>query len=50
MMGLILGIAFWLTIDMIKSMKPWERKLFANTPHVYVFLAEVKHYVPIKFM
>ena len=46
-MGLILGIAFWLLLDKIKTVKPWQRKPFANTVHVYRFLADTKHYVSI---
>ena len=49
-MGLILGITFWFTIEKIKPMKPWQRKLFANTSHVYMFLTYTKHPIPIKMM
>ena len=31
-------------------MKPWQREVFANTVHVYMFLAETKHYVSKNLM
>ena len=49
-MGLILGIAFWLIVDKIKTMKPCQRKLFANTVHKYMILADTKHYLAVKLM
>ena len=47
-MELILGTAFWLIPDKIKTMKPWPRKLFANTVYMCVFMANTKHHVPKK--
>ena len=49
-MRLIVGSAFRLIVDKIKAKKPWQRKLFTNTVHVFVFLADSKLYVPIKLM
>ena len=48
--GLLLEIALWLIWEKLKTIKPWQRKLFANTVHTYVFLADAKYYVPIKLM
>ena len=31
-------------------MKQWQRKLFSNTVHVYMLLADTKCYVSIKLM
>ena len=49
-MGLILGSVFWLILYKSETVKPWQRKLLAITSHVYIFLADTKHYVSIKLM
>ena len=46
--GLLLGIALWLVWVKLKTLKPWQRKVFAHTVHAYVFLADTKYYVSIK--
>ena len=47
---LILEISFWLILYKIKEMKQWQRNLFPVTVHMYMFLADTKHHVPIKPM
>ena len=49
-MVLLLGIAFGLIMDKMKAMKAWQRKLFATTLTIYVFIAGFKQYVPMKLM
>ena len=43
-----LEIVFWLIP--IKPKETMETELFANTEHVYIFLAVTKHYVHIKLI
>ena len=35
--GLLLQIALWLIWQKLEIPKPWQRKLFTNTVHIYVF-------------
>ena len=47
---LLLQVALWLILDKVKTLKPWQRKLFANTVYIHVFLTGSIYYLPIKLM
>ena len=47
---LLCEIALWLIWEKLKTLKPWQRKFFANTVHTYVFLADGNYHVLIKLM
>ena len=49
-MGLILAFVFWLIIDKIKKKNYGKENFLQRQYHVYKFLADTKHYVPIKLM
>ena len=48
--GLLFMIDLWSILEKLKTLKLWQRTLFVNTVYIYVFLADSKHYVPIKLM